>query len=177
MVEWTNEKLAKLSSSQLSSLRENVTRMGRVDIVTLCNDELARRRGRRTKGETRPVSEKKANRYVCEFHFVCSAELGVTRNQDGTIWTGTWVVAGEHAERASQYGAIVALHESKAKDSYLQGSIKGWRKSPREARYSGDSRTQIDEGIDFLFQPSEGALPWKGEGAGEKGYLWAVPSD
>ena len=103
---------------------------------------------------------------------MCPNALGIIRNPDGTIWTGTWVVATEHAENAVKYGALVFLHSSKAEPSYLQGTITTWRKNVREPRYSGEQLTQINEGIDFLFQPSAFALPWKGDATGEKGYAW-----
>ena len=78
------------------------------------------------------------DQYVSEFHFICPSELAVTRNQDGTIWTGTWVVAEEHAERSAKYGSLVSLHSSKAEPSYLQGTVVAWRKSARKQRYSGE---------------------------------------
>ena len=118
-------------------------------------------------------SENHSGQYVSEFHFVCPREDGVTRNQDGTIWTGTWVVAEEQAANALKYGSIVALHTSKAEPSYLQGTIRAWRKGPRQPSYSGEQLTQITEGILFLFQPSGSPLQWKGDATGEKGYAWA----
>jgi hypothetical protein len=49
-----------------------------------------------------PRQRKAANkgRYVTGFHFVCDADKGVTLNPDGTFWSGIWVVAEVHAERA-----------------------------------------------------------------------------
>ena len=35
-------------------------------------------------------------------------------NEDGTIWTGTWVVDQKHAEIGSQIAAYVALHTAKS---------------------------------------------------------------
>jgi len=110
---------------------------------------------------------------VVGFHFVCPDERGVTRNPDGTIWTGTWVVDSNHAERGSKNGAYVALHTSKSQRSYLQGTIKDWRKAPRDPEYADGRRVKIESGIDFLFEPTSEAYEWQGDGAGEKGYAWA----
>lgn len=173
MAQWTREQIATLSTDQIETLRENATRLARQEIVDLCGEELSSRRPIRVAKNTVSDSAHHRGQYVSEFHFVCPSELGVSRNQDGTIWTGTWVVAEEHAERAARYGAFVALHSSRAEPSYLQGMVKAWRKSRRQPRYSGEKQTQVDEGIDFLFEPSGFPLPWKGDATGEKGYAWA----
>jgi hypothetical protein len=173
MVEWTREKIATLSSSHVESLRENAAKRGRQDIVELCNEELAHRKPLRAKRASEGANEDRGGHYVSEFHFVCPNELGITRNQDGTIWTGTWVVAEKHAENAVRYGALAALHSSKAEPSYLQGTVKAWRKSPRQARYSGEQLAQTSEGIQLSNIP----LPWKGTATGEKGYAWKPIAD
>src|SRR5260370_27224646 len=162
MAGWTKEAIAKLSTKQIETLCENAARVGRRDIIELCNEVLNNRKPLRTKNIALTVIEDHRDYYVSEFHFVCPSELGVARNQDGTIWTGTWVVAEEHAERAVRYGALVSLHPSRAELSYLQGTVKAWRRSPRQRRYSGEQTTQVQEGIDFLLEPSDLALPWKG---------------
>ena len=76
--------------------------------------ELARRSGTRTR---RPNSYKQTHvgETVHGFHFVCPTEKGITRNSDGTVWTGTWVVDKDHAERATKIGGYVALHAGKSK--------------------------------------------------------------
>ena len=172
MAEWTREQIARLPNDQIETLCENAARLGRQEIIVLCDEELSRRKPIRAKDMV-SVRDDRRDQYVSEFHFVCPSELGITRNQDGTIWTGTWVVAEEHAERAVRYGAFVSLHPSRAEPSYLQGRVKAWRKSPRQRHYSGLQRTQVEEGIDFLFEPSNSPLPWKGDATGEKGYAWA----
>ena len=106
---------------------------------------------------------------VIGFHFVCAREKGVTRNPDGTLWSGTWVVAEKQAEQALKTGAYVALHESKSEPSYLQGAMKGWRPAPRARRY-GEQEVKITSGIDFLIEPTSQPVEWVGDGAGEKGY-------
>jgi len=173
MVVWTKEKVGELSTEGIEALRENALRQSRHDLVQLCDEELARQKPVRKRKPPLHVAENHQGKYVREFHFVCVDELSVVRNADGTIWTRTWVVSEEHAESAQRYGSLVALHSSKAEPSYLQGTIIDWRKAPRERRYSGDKPAQISEGVDFLFRPSNVALPWKGDGAGEKGYGWA----
>jgi hypothetical protein len=174
MIEWTKEQITRLSSDQIESLRENAAKHGRRDVVELCNEELTARKPTRARKVAESIVDDHSGQYVSEFHFVCPSELGITRNQDGTIWTGTWVVAEEHAEKAVRYGALVSLHSSRAEPSYLQGMVKAWRKSPRQTRYSGEQRTQTKEGIDFLFQPSDPPLRWKGDATGEKGYAWTL---
>jgi hypothetical protein len=173
MAGWTKEEIAKLSTEQIETLRKNATRLTRQDIMELCNKELDDRKLLRTKKIAVNIPENRIDQYVSELHFVCPSELEVTRNQDGTIWTGTWVVAQEHAERAGRYSALVALHRAKAELSYLQGTVKAWRKSPRKRRYSGEQAAQVEEGIDFLLESSNSPLPWRGDGTGEKGYAWA----
>jgi hypothetical protein len=117
MAGWTREKTAELPSQQIQTLRENASRLGRQEIVELCDEELARRRPVRLARDSIAVREDHSDQYVSEFHFVCPNELGITRNQDGTIWTGTWVVAEEHAENAVTLGAVVSLHFSRAEPS------------------------------------------------------------
>ena len=103
------------------------------------------------------------------FHFVCPNRQGVLSNDDGTLWSGTWVVDQVHAKRAPTVNAYIALHASKTLPSYLQGRLTGWRKS---SRASFDFDSKIEEGIDFLFVPTHEAYRWVGSGAGEKGYAW-----
>lgn len=176
MTDWNAEKIAALPTEQVKSLRENATKLQHQSIVALCEAELKSRK---------PVKPSKAatsygsrsGQYVSEFHFVCPDELGVSTNPDGTKWTGTWVVAQDNAKAAEKYGSLVALHSSKSEFSYLQGIIRGWRKSQRESKYSGDQTVKTEFGIDFLFEPSNDPMPWKGDATGEKGYAWsAIPA-
>jgi hypothetical protein len=130
---------------------------------------------------------------VVGFHFVCDKGKGVTTNLDGTIWAGTWVVAQVHAERAEKIGLtwhcirrrrsrLTFRASSKAgvgqvvgrrhnqNSAYLQGIIKGWRRTSR------GKEAQSEFGIDFLLEPTSEPHQWKGDGAGEKGYLWSAPT-
>jgi hypothetical protein len=173
MIDWTRERLSGHTNDEIESLRENARKRHRQEIVDLCDNELASRKPvRKTRG-VGATSDNHAGQYVSEFHFVCPNELGVARNSDGSIWSGTWVVSEDHAEAAVRFGSYVALHLAKAERSYFQGVVKDWRRSVRERRYSGEQQTQTMSGIDFLFEPSEAPLEWKGDGSGEKGYAWA----
>lgn len=67
----------------------------------------------------------------------------------------------------------MALHVSKAEPSHVQSIVKGWRKSPREPQYSGDQTVETEFRIDFLFEPANVTVPWKGDAAGEKGCAWS----
>jgi hypothetical protein len=178
MIEWTAEKIAEKSIEEVKSLRDNAARLGSQAIFDLCEAELARRKPTRIKRAPKNLDESREGYYVSEFHFVCVNEQGVTRNQDGSIWTGTWVVAAAHGEAALKHGALVALHSTKAESSYLQGTIIGWKRMPREIKYTEDQYVKTELGIDFLFTPSTVPLEWKGVGSGEKGYAWtAIPPD
>jgi hypothetical protein len=71
---------------------------------------------------------------VVGYHLVCRPEeKGVTRNADGTVWSGAWVIAEKQAERLLRAGAYVALHASHGEPSYLHGIIKAYRRNNREA--------------------------------------------
>jgi hypothetical protein len=145
-------------------------------IVDLCDAEMARRTPARNKSpRAKPASESRHNQVVIGFHFVCDKEKGVTTNSDGTIWTGTWVVDRIHAQRAEKIRAYVALHATKANPSYLQGIVKGWRRTSREPEYADGRPVKIELGIDFLVEPTNEPYQWNGAGAGEKGYLWGAP--
>ncbi len=174
MIKWTAEEIAQLSDEKVKSLRDNAANRKNQEIVDRCTAELVRRKPPKDRpARTIGVSEDRSGQYVSEFHLVCPNELGVTRNQNKTIWTGTWVIAQTYAEAAVKYGSLVALHTSKADPSYLHGTTKAWRKSPRESKYSEDHLVKTESGIDFLFEPSDTPLQWKGDGSGEKGYGWA----
>jgi hypothetical protein len=172
MIDWTRERLLTRSNDDIKSLRENAAKRGEQKIVELCDDVLLERK---LPKKARPAreTESKTGQYVSEFHFVCPGELGVTKNPDGTIWSGTWVVAKENAVAAEKYGSIVALHSVKAELSYIQGIVKGWRKSERARRYTGEVDAKTPFGIDFLLAPQSNPIEWKGDGSGEKGYSWS----
>jgi len=101
----------------------------------------------------------------------------LTRNSDGTVWTGTWVVDKIHAERAAKIGAYVAPHTAKSELSYLQGVVKDWRKMEREQEYADGKPVKIEFGVDFLLEITNEPHPWNGDGSGEKGYVWGTPNE
>jgi hypothetical protein len=170
LIEWTPEKLTALNVDQLKSLRENAEKLGGQNVVELCDVELAKRKPKKIIESSAHHTSDDA---VIGFHFVCDRGQGVTKNSDGTHWTGTWVVDKCHAERAAKIGAYVALHETKSETSYLQGLVKDWRVSKRERQYAEGQTTKTETGIDFLFEITDISYQWVGGGSGEKGYAWA----
>jgi hypothetical protein len=175
MIQWTADRIASLKTEEVKSLRSNAAKKGDEETIALCDADLVRRNPPKVK-QPRPNSakESRAGQFVSEFHFVCPSELGVTRHQDGLVQSGTWVVSETEAEAALRYGAIIALHSSRAERSYLQGTIRRWDKRRREQKYADDQLVKTRQGIDFFFEPTATPLPWVGDGAGEKGYAWAV---
>jgi hypothetical protein len=167
---WTPERIAELSIEDVKKLRENAKKLASSQVVDLCDADIARRAPLRSKlPPTRATSESRFGQVVAGFHFVCDKGKGVSNNPDGTIWTGTWVVDQAHAERGEKIAAYVALHTTKAEPSYLQGIIRGWRKTMREQQYAEGRPVKIESGIDFLLEPTTEPYQWEGDGAGEKG--------
>jgi len=164
---WTSDKLANEPLETVKLLRERAIAKANIELLVLCDNEIARRLP--PKGPASQLDRK--GQPVRGFHFVCKRDRGVVHNPDGTLWSGSWVVAKEHAERAERNNAYLALHESKSEQSYLQGIVKGWRTAPRDRQYS-DVEAQTEEGIEFLVEPISTAFPWRGGGSGEKGYWY-----
>jgi len=106
------------------------------------------------------------------FHFICPTEKDVHLNPDGTFWTGTWVVAEGHAEMAPKVGAYVALHTEHASNSYRYGVVKDWRLEKRKEAYVDGQKVKTDKGIDFLIEPTDESVPWRGHGIVEKSYYY-----
>ena len=88
-------------------------------------------------------------------------------NNDGTFWSGSWVVSKQNVENSLKYGAYLALHDSKAELSYRQGKIIGYRKTSRSMV------SKNEDGIEFKVLAEEVPYEWVGAGAGEKGYKWS----
>lgn len=173
MVDWTRERIESLTTDQVKTLRANAVRLGDNAVTILCDEVILSRAPRRERSSgPRSVPPSHVGEIVGGFHFVCPDEKGVTRNGDGTVWTGTWVVDPEHAERGSKNGAYVALHTAKSELSYLQGTIKDWRKARREHEYAEDRPTRTEFGVEFLLQLTDTPYEWRGDGSGEKGYAW-----
>lgn len=176
MKQWTPERIADISADSVKNLRANAAKQGATWLVVLCDADLARRAPVRVTRRSTQAIKRSQDDVVLGFHFVCINEQGVTRNSDGTAWTGTWVVDRTHARRASSIGSYVALHSEKCEPSYLQGVIKDFRRRQRERSYAQGQRAQTEYGIDFLFELTDKPYEWAGDGAGEKGYAWGRPS-
>jgi hypothetical protein len=172
MVVWTTEKIAALPQKELESLFVNALKRD-AEVARLCAAEMASRKPPDKPREKRGQSTShEVDEVVAGFHFVCPEEKSVVREIDGLMWSGTWVVAGVHAERALKIDAYIALHRSKAELSYLQGRIVNFRKAQRERSYSEGQDVQTEFGIDFQFEPTDKQYKWVGDGSGEKGYYW-----
>jgi hypothetical protein len=118
MVVWTTEKIAALPQKELESLFVNALKRD-AEVARLCAAEMASRKPPDKPREKRGQSTShEVDEVVAGFHFVCPEEKSVVREIDGLMWSGTWVVAGVHAERALKIDAYIALHRSKAELSY-----------------------------------------------------------
>ena len=158
-IEWTAQRLAELDSRQVRQISENAAKIGRHDIVEMCECAL----------ENRLRSGRRQMR-VSEFHFVCSADTGVSVKDDGTFATGVWKVSEVHKEPSIRLKTVLALHETKAQPSYRQGTIVGWDDVPRGEFGDG-------VGVRFIIAPLDIPIAWFGEGSGEKGYRWVEHKD
>jgi hypothetical protein len=164
-VQWDEQGVADLPTAKLRALRDNAMRKGAVEVVALCDAELAKRPTKAARRQ-RKAAKGGSGRYVVGFHFGARADKGVTVCPDGTFWSGIWIVARDHAERAPKVGAYLALHETKAEPSYRQGLITDWRRGTR-------AEGKIGEGMEFLVRPTDRPYDWVGAGSGERGYLWS----
>jgi hypothetical protein len=175
MIEWTDERIAQLKTiEEVKSLRANAARHGNQAIVERCEADLRRRNPPRVRQPRLAAEDQdRAGQYVLEFHFVCPNESEVKKETDGTIRTGTWVVAEKHAEAAVRYGSLVALHKAKAEPSYLQGKVTAFQKQPRAPKNAEGEFVSTESGIEFRLEPMHESSVWKGDGSGEKGYAWA----
>ena len=161
---YTTESLKQLAKTKVEIVRANAERLGALDLVAMCDLELAARKPARS-GKSASVD--RAADVVVGYHFVCGRDLGVTQVGGGQFWSGSWVVAEERVEKSLLAGAYLALHEAKSEPSYRQGTIVGFRKAPR------DMVAKRNEGIEFLVESNASPVAWVGDAAGEKGYKWA----
>ncbi|MFL9499901.1 hypothetical protein ACJMQP_07540 [Rhodopseudomonas palustris] len=159
---WTAEKLAALDTVRLRTLRQNAIRLDAADLTELCDAALAARVPQRQAANR--AYRQEVGDIVTEYHFVCRNDRGVTFNPDGSFWTASWVVAEGLLKRSMNFGAKLALHNSKLEPSYRQGLIKEYRLVDDFAEGEVESR------IDFLVVPDTQSLDWVGAGRGEKGY-------
>jgi len=163
---WTPERLTQLSKSEVENLRANAIRLSASELVAKCDEEL----GRRAPPKNSPRSGQRPSSsgdVVTGYHFVCANDRGVTPMDDGCFRSGSWVVSEDRVRQSIEYGAYLALHESKAVPSYRQGRILNYARTPR-AMVDGEQ----PEGIEFLVEATNEAYEWVGTGAGEKGYRW-----
>jgi hypothetical protein len=170
MVKHTAESVSKYSVDELKNLRANALRLGSPEVVSLCDSELQRRKPSKKSTHKATFGSAARGRPVRGFHFVCPKELGVTSTGGGSFRTGIWAVAAAVAERAQAVGAYVAFYNSKSELSYLQGVMKGWHQLERKNK-------AIPNGIEFIVDPTDTPLPWRGDGAGERGYYYGDGDD
>lgn len=175
---WTSELIAKKSDKDIKIVRENAAKKEAHDVVALCDAELLKRIPVSRKSAGQNQSKKRQSDVVVGYHFVCRPEeKGVSRNADGTAWSGTWVVAAANAEKSLKAGAYVALHLSHAEPSYLKGTIKAWRRSKREKKYAEGQEVKTPIGTDFLLHLTDGQIEWRGEGTVERSYVYATDAE
>ena len=60
---------------------------------------------------------------LTRMHFICHGAANVHALPDGKFESGFWKVAKKHAETVH----VIAFHESRDSDSYLQGIVVGLR--------------------------------------------------
>jgi hypothetical protein len=156
-----------MPADRLQGLRDRSVRLAAPDLTVLCDAELGARAERLAQAKAATPARKRRASIVLEYHFVCAGDRGVTRDADGTFRTGSWVVAPDQIDASLKGGALVALHEARDLPSYRQGTILGV-----EVTASG-VLDKDNLGIEFHVQPTPDALPWVGNGVGEKGYRWS----
>ncbi len=161
---FTPEKLSTWDTAKLRVLHDNAVRQGASDLVEMCEWELERRKPQ--KAPRLGQDEHSENSFVSEYHFVCAKDRGVIGAGPGKFWSGAWVVAEANVKKSIEYGAYLALHETKAETSYRQGRILDYRRGAR------DMVDKQNEGIEFLIEETNHPLEWHGGGSGEKGYKW-----
>ena len=163
---WTAEKLQEMPDDRLQGLRERSVRLLAPDLTALCDVELGARAERKAQAKAAAPARRRAG-VVTEYHFVCAGDRGVVKEADGTFRTGSWVVAQDQVDASLKAGALVALHEAKDLPSYRQGTILGYQVTTPHLTDKDNRR------IEFHVQPTPEALPWVGNGVGEKGYRWS----
>jgi hypothetical protein len=176
---YTQEKLASESRQNVETIRKNAFRLGAVDLVEMCDLDLASRIPPKNKIRKQIHPKHSETDVVTGYHFVCERDRGVTQTGDGNFWSGSWVVAETNVKSSLKYGAYLALHESKSEASYRQGQILDYRHSPRDMLPDETGvAVKTEEGIEFLVKETNEPYAWVGGGAGEKGYRWTrIASD
>jgi hypothetical protein len=163
---WTPEKLKALTRNQLEQLRDNAKRLSNSELAANCDAQLATRAEPKRAART-PSRRASETDVVVGYHFVCQADRVVQVKEDGTFWSGSWVVSEQNVQTSLRYGAYLALHASKTEPSYRQGKIVDFRKTSRSMV------ARNEDGIEFKVQSEATPYHWVGAGAGEKGYKWS----
>ena len=171
---YTPEKLALKSREEVETIRKNAARLGAMDLVEMCDRDLASRSPAKSKKNKETHPKHSETDVVTGYHFVCERDRGVIQIGGGRFWTGSWVVAEINVRNSLKYRAYLALHESKSEASYRQGQILNYRRSPRDMLGTNESSPEVktEEGIEFLIQETNEPYAWVGSGSGEKGYRW-----
>jgi len=171
---YTPKKLALESRQNVDTIRKNAARLGAIDLVEMCDRDLASRPSTKSKRNHEIHPKHSETDVVTGYHFVCERDRGVTQIGDGRFWSGSWVVAEVNVKNSLKYGAYLALHESKSDASYRQGQILNYRRSPRDMLEGNESSPEVktEEGIEFLVQETNEPYAWVGTATGEKGYRW-----
>ncbi len=107
------------------------------------------------------------HRCLEEMHFVCHDRQGVEDENNETFTTGRWVVRPELVRPERKI--VVALHETRAAPSYLQGTVQHLERVVEGTTASGRRQRRVV----LRIKKSSTPFPWKGKGSGEKGYVWA----
>jgi hypothetical protein len=176
--DWTQEQISKWPTDQVKTVRDRALLHGAQEIADHCGQILAERDATKKAAMTTQPG-KRSQQNANELHFVCKPkDKGVTSNDDGTVWSGTWVVAKSQAEHVAKVKGMVCLHLARAEPSYLQGIVLDWRTAERGKTYAEDGReTKTKHGVDFLLQLTSTPLSWKGDATGEKGYGYEEPTE
>jgi hypothetical protein len=170
---WTPEKLAAKDRKAVEAIRKNAARLGANDLIEMCDNDLKARAPHKEKRAFSTQARHSEGDVVTGYHFVCQRDRGVTPAGENRFWSGSWVVAEINVRASIQFGAYLALHETKSNVSYRQGQILDYRRSPRDMLSQTEEVGKTEEGIEFLVQETSEPYAWVGAGAGEKGYRWS----
>jgi hypothetical protein len=99
-----------------------------------------------------------------EMHFVCREGLNVIEESGGTFLTGWWVVNPGHIRP----GQIVGLHQNRSGSSYRQGVVVELVDVRKKSTTTGRRQRRVQ----LRVQQTPKQIPWAGNGAGEKGFVW-----
>ena len=106
------------------------------------------------------ASSSREDRVAVGAHFLCPDGGKVLDFGDGTFETGAWAVPSRHRSTLR----TVALHPTKATRSVRHGPVVGMR----------TLLVDDEERVIFRVRQEGGPVEWRGGGAGDTGYAWAV---